>query len=301
MKQVLFSIILATAASAEAAAELLVRFDDPAVFFPAALGKQVNVLFSAFSDGSAKDRLDRTDFDAVVVSELPEGKVCLFGSEQELDPADSRLADMARTEQGDICVPRSEVSARSPDSRRRISPPCRSQTPTRPGACGAGRPARASDCGARTACSSPPGWWAIYDAAQDLFGLQVDGGEPYPVLRHFHIAPERGPAGLLPELKAKGLVLDDDDCQFSPANEHLGPEGWSFWGGHADGQAQGGVRGAAQGRGSEPPVAKLGYAVDYIGFFMVHRDHPDRLLFVNLWAGRHDDRSVHGDAVLGRA
>lgn len=279
MKQVLFSIILATAASAEAAAESLVRFDDPAVFFPAALGKQVNI---RFSDGFAKDRLDRTDFDAVVVSELPEGKVCLFGGEQELDPADSRLADVARTEQGDICVPRSEVSARvagQPEAGQPAMPVYN----TDKARCvwswktGKGIGLWSEDC-----MFESGRWGVIYDAAQDLFGLQVDGGEPYPVLRHFHIAPERGPAGLLPELKAKGLVLDDDDCQFSPANEHVGPEGWNFWQVMPTGKRKEAFEALPKDEVPEPPCGELGYAVDYIGFFMVHRDHPDRLLFVNL-------------------
>ena len=31
-----------------------------------------------------------------------------------------------------------------------------------------------------------------------------------------------------------------------------------------------------------PPCGEVGYAADFIGFFMVHKDHPDRVVFVNL-------------------
>ena len=85
MKRLATLLLMASATCALAGAETATRLDDPSLYLPAGLGKQVDV---RFSEAFAKGRLAKTDFDGVVMSELPAGQVCLFGRNQGLDPDD---------------------------------------------------------------------------------------------------------------------------------------------------------------------------------------------------------------------
>ena len=88
------------------AEEKLIRLDDPAVKLAFALGKQVNV---RFAEVFAKAHLPKADYDGLVVSDLPDGKVCLFGREQGIDPDSPALKDFGRSDAGDICVAPADV------------------------------------------------------------------------------------------------------------------------------------------------------------------------------------------------
>ena len=64
-------LFLATIGPTLAAGERVIRFDDPATYFPAALGKQVDV---RFSPGFTDAHLPGPDLNRLILSELPEGK-----------------------------------------------------------------------------------------------------------------------------------------------------------------------------------------------------------------------------------
>ena len=77
-------------------------------------------------------------------------------------------------------------------------------------------------------CKFDTGLWAVtYDAANNLFALRVNDGEPYTVLQEFR-APG-GPTALLASLKTQGLILDDDQCQMAQVTDQPAPEGWTAW------------------------------------------------------------------------
>ncbi len=91
------------------AEESLIRLDDPTIKLASALGKQINV---RFAESFASNRLAKTDYDGLVVSEAPEAKVCLFGREQGIDPELPALKDFGRADAGDICLARADVLVR---------------------------------------------------------------------------------------------------------------------------------------------------------------------------------------------
>ena len=124
----------------------------------------------------------------------------------------------------------------------------------------------------------PPG--LHYDEAADTFSLQVNGGDPYAVVRQFREAG--GPEALLPGLKAQGLVLDDPECLFVQSTDKNAPEGWTIWDVEPTGKRKTAFEALPGDEVPEPPCGELGMAVDFAGFFMVHRDFPDRILYVNL-------------------
>lgn len=278
MKHVIPAIVLASATPAVAGAEQLRRLDDPALFLGSALGKQVNV---RFSDDFAAKHFDKADFDALVVSALPDGKICFFGRGRGIDPADPRLADVAREEEGDICVARGAVSVRVTPQSVPGAPPvpfystdiedCSWRWKT-----GRGIGLWTEDCRFETGH-----WQEDYDAAIDGFSLSVDGGDAFPVLRQFAKTPEEGPQPILPHLIEKGLV-PATDCEFAPVQNRPAVPGWSFWEIVPVGQRKKDFDALPTDGVPEPPCGDLGYAADYIGFFMVSDGRPDRGLHVNL-------------------
>jgi hypothetical protein len=259
------------------AADRLVPLDDPSLSIASALGKQVNV---RFADSIAKGRLPQADYDGLILSDAPDGKICLFGRDQGLDPEAPALAEFARKEEGDVCFARGDVQARIQDGG------------------GAGQPAvpfYATDKKACTwqwktvkgiglwteDCTFDNGRWnVVYDETNDWFALQVNGADPYPVLRQFRT--DGGPEALLPELKAKSLVLDDAECVFAPSAEQPVPAGWEGWNVVPTGKRKQDYDALPDDEVPEPPCGELGMAVDFIGFFMTAKDHPGRILYVNL-------------------
>ena len=279
MKHAIALTVLLAATPAFAGEAKLIRFDDASVFFPSALGKQVDVRFSA---AFTAKHLGKTDFDALVLSELPEGKACFFGKDQGLDPEDAKLKDVSRADQGDICVARGDVSARVMAQDAAGAPPVPFYATDKKSCAwswktGAGIGVWTEDCKFDTG-----NWSVSYDAKNDLFTLNVAGSDPYPVLRQFHKKPAEGPEALLPELRKAGLIPNDNECQFAPSTEQTGPAGWKFWEIMPVGKRKQDFDAQPSDEVPDPPCGDIGFAVDYIGFFMTPDAHPDRVIYVNL-------------------
>ncbi len=272
-----FCLSCLVSVSAAAAAETVISAVDPAVPLTAALGKQVSL---RLSDVLVKDHFAQADFDGVMVSDLPEGRICFFGRDQGLDPEDPKLKDLVRPENNDICVKREDVSFRYEPQAVAGAPPspfygtdlksCRWVWVT------------GKDIGVWTEdCNFASGRWQVgYDAANDWFALSVNGADPLPVLQGF--AKAGGPPAVLPELKAKGLVLDDKDCVFQTTSEPLAPAGWTAWEVVPVGQKKAAFDALPDDEVPEPPCGDYGMSVDAISFFMVKDGTPDRVLYVNL-------------------
>ena len=279
MKTCLAVLLLTAAAAPAVADETVTRMDDPGLDLGAGLGKQINIRFSG---SFARDRLARSDFDGVVLSDVQDGKVCIFGRDQGLDPKDAKFRAVVRADEGDICVPRGEISVRVTPQSVAAAPPVPFYS-TDTAKCnwtwktGKDIGVWAEDCSFDTGH-----WFVAYDAAVDAFTSGADQQEPYPVLRQFRVAAGAAPDALLPELKAKALVLDSADCQFAPATQQPAPKGWTAWEVVPKGKLKQDFDALPQDEVPEPPCGELGVTVDSIGFFMIHKDHPGRILYVSL-------------------
>lgn len=279
MKHALALLVTAALATPALADDTIIPFTDAATFFPAALGKQVNV---RFSDTFAATHLAKADLDGVTLSEFPDGKVCFFGHDQGLNPDDSKLADVARQDEGDVCVARSDVSVRVTPQAVEGAPPVPFYA-TDKKACSWGW-LKGKDLGlwAET-CNFETGKWSIaYDDKIDAFTLNVDGSDPFPVLRSFRKGADEAPDALLPALKQAKLIPDDDECKFAPAENMNGPAGWSLWEIVPVGKKKEAFDAQGDDEVPEPPCGDLGYAVDYVGFFMIPDAHKDRVIHVDL-------------------
>jgi hypothetical protein len=256
----------------------LVSAADPSIDLAAALGRQIDV---HLSDALVSGRLAKADYDGVVLFEVVDSRLCLFGGEQGLSAQVPELRDFARREGEEVCLPRAEVAIRMPDQAAPAGAP-----PV---------PFYATDKTLCTwvwrtggwlglwteECSFDTGRWAVsYDAANRWFALTVNGEEPFPVLRSFD-APG-GLDALLADLKAKGLVLDDAECVFAQSPEKPAPAGWTAWDVVPVGKRKADFDGLTGDEVPEPPCGELGMAVDYVGFFLVRGEAPGRAVYANL-------------------
>lgn len=261
------------------AEEALLPLSDAATYFSPALGKQVNVRFSA---GFTATHLDKSDFNQLIISELPEGEACFFGQEHGIDSDDPKLKDVARLDQSDICVRRADVAIRYEPQAVAGAPrvPFYSTDMTK---C-AWIWLKGKDLGVWTeSCSFESGTWRIaYDETNDTFTLNVAGSEPYPVLRQFRKKAEEGPEALLPSLREKALIPNDADCIFAPADSDERPPGWELLEIVPIGKRKELLDAQPQDEIPEPPCGTVGYAVDYVGFFMIPEAHKDRMFHVDL-------------------
>ena len=270
--------VLALTAAASARAEPgWVPAGDALARLKPALGKQVDVRFST---SFAKDRLPAREIEGVVVTELPQGKICLFGQGKGLEPTVAAFASFAGPEGGgDICVPLADVEIRELAAATADT----SAAPfyaTDKKAC-QWHWAQGRDMGLWTErCRFDTGLWEVtYDAAQDLFALSVDRGQPYRVLQQFRAA---NAVALLPELKAKGLVLDDAECVMAQVADQPVPEGWTAYQVVPTGKRKEAFDSVVQIEVPDPPCGELGYRVDSIGFFMAREGAPGRVFYANL-------------------
>ncbi len=259
------------------AQETLLSATDPSIGLGGALGKQVYVTFAPSFAGA---HLPRADFEGLTVSDLPESQICFFGSDMGLDPTSPGLAGFVRKDEGDVCVPRADVSFRYTPQKVEGAPPVPFYATDAKACDWSWKAGQGIGLWTET-CTFETGRWAVeYDAANDWFALSVNGENPYPVVRQW-----RKPGGvevLLPDLKAKDLVLDDPDCVFQSTSEMQAPPGWSAFEVMPVGKLKASFESQPTDEIPEPPCGELGMAVDYVGFFMVHKEHQDRVVYVNL-------------------
>jgi hypothetical protein len=262
-----------------AAAETLVRLDDPSLNLTSALGKQINV---RFAEGFAKGRLPRTDYDGVVVSELLPDRVCIFGRPQGIEPEAPAMAGFGREAEGDVCLPPGDVSVKVNAQTADGAPAVPIYNTDKTSCVWSWKAGKRIGLWTED-CQFDNGRWDVaYDETLDLFALRVDGGDNFPVVRHWTKEGGLTPEALLPELKAQGLVLDDAECVFQVSEEQAAPAGWTQWHVKPVGKRKEAYEAQPADEVPEPACGPLGYAVDFIGFFMVHKDHADQIVYVNL-------------------
>jgi hypothetical protein len=280
MKQLLAgAFVVLLSASSAMADEALVRLDDPQLFLADAVAKMINI---RFSDSFAAAHKLKTDYDGASISEIAGDRVCLFINGDDFDPASPAVQDLVG-ENGDVCVPRAEVSARVAEQGAAGAPPipiyhtflggCSWQWKT-----GNGIGLWTEDCKLEQ-----DHWSVDYDAANDWFSLAFNDEAPYPVVRQFRLAAGETMDTLLSSLKQKGLVLDNAECVFAASDTIEAPAGWKVYEVVPSGKLKDNFDALNSGdEVPEPPCGDLGLAVDYIGFFAVADQHPDRVVHLDL-------------------
>ncbi len=280
MKHAVLAVLAAALPTAALAGEAVIPAADLIPSLKAAVGRQIDV---RFSEGFASGKLPGRDLDGLIVYQVMPDKLCLYGQGKGLEMDAPALAPFARPDNGDVCVPLADVAVRLKQRQPAPepgAPPAPFYATDRDSCEWIWR--QGKDVGLWTEqCTFDSGVWGVsYDAQKDVFSLRVDAGEPYTVLQPFRHAG--GAVGLLPELKARGLVLDDPECVMAKVSDRPAPEGWSAWEVVPTGEKKTAFDAQVQVEIPDPPCGALGFAVNSIGFFMARDDQPDRVLYANL-------------------
>lgn len=120
------------------------------------------------------------------------------------------------------------------------------------------------------------------------FVLTVDGGDPVTVLQIFEKPGESEIGAILPELRARGYIPDDDECILEPAStatlQTIGPapRTRAFYEIMPIGARRAALEATPADEVPEPPCGEYGWSTHGTRYFMTDIGRPHLMIYVNL-------------------
>lgn len=273
---VILSLLMVTPAIA---AEKTLRLDDAGLILQAAIGKQITMVFSpALTPKYFPDPA----YPNVSLANFTDKDICFYDDAIAVDQLELRSKELSRNENGELCVARGDVSARYDD----VAVPGAAPTPffqADPVNCkwewvkGVAISLWAEKCIFESGTLS-----VSYDEKTTQFLQNVTDAEGHPVIWQFTRKAGDELDALLPELRSKNLIPNDDECKFQLREPAENYGAWTVYDIMPTGKRKVAFDAAPQDEIPEPPCGQLGLAVDYVGYFVVNKDHADRVLFLDL-------------------
>jgi hypothetical protein len=138
-------------------------------------------------------------------------------------------------------------------------------------------------------CKFDTGLWQLkYDDNPAGFSLFVDDENTGVVLAPFAKPADAGVEAILPELRQRGLIPDDDECAFQPANSDViasigpTPRTRAFFEIMPTGKRNKTFDATPEDEVPEPPCGEVGFDPDGIRLFMTDVTHPTGVVYMNL-------------------
>jgi hypothetical protein len=139
------------------------------------------------------------------------------------------------------------------------------------------------------ACEFATGLWELdFDGALPGFWLTVDGHEQMPVIQVFAKAADADIAAILPELRRRGYIPDDEECVFKPASEETlktigsAPRTLAYFEIMPTGARFAALEATPADEVPEPPCGAYGWSTHGVRAFMSDVSHPDRIVYIDL-------------------
>ena len=131
-------------------------------------------------------------------------------------------------------------------------------------------------------CALDTGLWEIRERG-DLpgFVLTIDGEEEATVLQVFEKGADADVAAILPVLRQKGYIPDDDDCLFEPAAIRAAPRTIAFLQVMPTGARKAAFEATPEDEVPTPPCGDYGWSTHGIRYFMTDIRRPNRVVYVN--------------------
>lgn len=261
------------------AADKILPLSDPSINVRAPIGKQATLVFS---DALKAKYFPEGTYAGLVISEFNDTQICFNSDGGKLNSDDPKFKTIARTDSSDLCVNRSEVSAKydAQDIAGATPQPfyvssvanCKSVWKT-----GKGIGLWAEDCN-----FGGEHWTLNYNEADDAFVLgNGTTANNVAIIRQFHKKASDGLAVLLPELRAKKFIPDDDECKFEVSKGKAKIPHMTIYDIMPTGKRKEEYDKAPQDEIPDPPCGDLGFAVDFQAYFMIDDRTPDRVLYLN--------------------
>lgn len=115
------------------------------------------------------------------------------------------------------------------------------------------------------------------------FVLTVDGGAGETILQRFTKPADAPVAAILPELRKRGYIPDDDECIFAPA-EDIGPavRTKAFFEIVATGKRKANFDATPSDEVPDPPCGDYGWSTHGVRYFMTDIGHPESVIYINI-------------------
>ena len=137
-------------------------------------------------------------------------------------------------------------------------------------------------------CEANGVWELTYRADLPGFALTIDGAESGAVIHVFQKPAGADIAAILPELRKRGLIPDDDECIFAPVSDEtlLGiaplPPGRSAFEIVPMGKRKATLDATPADEVPEPPCGEYGWGPEGVRYFITDRAHPSAVVYLNL-------------------
>ena len=144
-------------------------------------------------------------------------------------------------------------------------------------------------------CTLDTGVWAPrFDPALPGFVLTVDGAPEATILQVFDKPADVEIAAILPGLRERGYIPDDDECVFAPAAIRPAPRTVAFYEIVPTGARKAALEATPEDEVPEPPCGDYGWSTHGIRYFMTDTRFPDRVVYVNTGQDgtMFDDRTI---------
>ena len=137
-------------------------------------------------------------------------------------------------------------------------------------------------------------WTPRFDEALPGFVLTVDGEAEGTILQVFEKPAEAGIAAILPELRKRGYIPDDDQCVFEPAAIRPAPRTVAFHEIRPIGARKEAFEATPEDEVPEPPCGAYGWGTHGVRYFMTDLRFPERVVYVNIGQDgtMFDDRTI---------
>ena len=124
-------------------------------------------------------------------------------------------------------------------------------------------------------------WTPRFDETLPGFVLTVDGNDETVILQAFEKPADAPVSAILPELRQRGYIPDDDDCVFEAAALRPAPRTIAFYEIRATGARQEAFAATPPDEVPEPPCGDYGWGTHGVRYFMTDIRFPERVLYVN--------------------
>ena len=125
-------------------------------------------------------------------------------------------------------------------------------------------------------------WEPRFEASLPGFVLTIDGKDEGTILQVFDKPAEADVSAILPALRAKGYIPDDDECVFEPAAIRPAPRTIAFYEIKPVGSRKAAFDATPEDEVPEPPCGEYGWSTHGVRYFLTDTRFPERVVYVNI-------------------
>lgn len=133
------------------------------------------------------------------------------------------------------------------------------------------------------ACKLKTGDWGVdWNASEKRFELKVDATVTSTVVQVFKKDPDAPISSLLPELKARGFIADDKECEFQPLEDGgIDAAGRQLYDIQPTGRRLEAFNATPKDEVPEPPCGDYAWSTHGTRTFRIDAKHPDAVIYVD--------------------